>query len=375
MNSLLKKFLLGFSLPCVFAMGTPHKYKTVKHYREAPEPLKFGSDGKFKILHLTDIHCVDPEMDDDENRNIPRDKFIETINVIEECVKQTNPDLVVFGGDNISGYWEEFTYDYIEKTIKAITEPIVKRNIPLALVFGNHDGECGFHTEIQMIMYSEYKNCRSSLNDEDISGCGNCNITIKSSDGKKDAFSIFLVDSNDYMKTKDGKIGYDFVKPDQIEWFLKVSEKQKKENGNVPLPAILFQHMPVQQEVDMLTEGDGKDKNNSIESGGKIYSLGNKKKSGRFREYPCPACMDFDHREELLSWKKAGNVVAAFFGHDHNNDFCVNVDGIDLYQTIGAGYFTYGMEHGGRLIVLSENNPREIETEIIEVPRITATEF
>ena len=42
-----------------------------KYIRERQAPLRFGADGKFRILHLTDIHEVDPEMDDDEDRRIP----------------------------------------------------------------------------------------------------------------------------------------------------------------------------------------------------------------------------------------------------------------------------------------------------------------
>lgn len=68
-------------------------------------------------------------------------------------------------------------------------------------------------------------------------------------------------------------------------------------------------------------------------------------------------------------------MVAAFFGHDHVNDFHINIDGIDLYQTLGAGYFTYGEERGGRLIVLDENNPEKIYTESIEIGRTTDTEI
>ena len=36
-----------------------------KYIKEKQAPLRFGADGKFRILHLTDIHEVDPEMDDE----------------------------------------------------------------------------------------------------------------------------------------------------------------------------------------------------------------------------------------------------------------------------------------------------------------------
>ena len=352
------------------AMGYPKKFKTDRFKREAPAPLKFGADGKFRILHITDIHDVEPIMDDDENRSIPENCDIETLNVIESLVAKTNPDLVVFGGDNISGYWEEFTYNYVESTIKKITKPIRDRNIPLCVVFGNHDGEVGFHTEFQMLMYMEYPNCRSNLNDADVYGTGNCCVTIKNSKGDKDAFAIWLIDSNDYQKNEDGEFPYDCVHDDQIAWYEKRSAELRDANGGEPLPAILFQHIPVQQEMIGFKEVT-KDDEYTFQRDGRYFYLQNEILEGRVRECPCPPYMKKDHTHQFESWKKMGDIFAAFFGHDHINDFKMNVDGIDLYQTLGAGYFTYGMEHGGRLIVLDENNPRELYTESIEIPQIT----
>ncbi len=357
------------------SMGYPRKWKTDRFKREAPAPLQFGADGKFKILHLTDIHDVEPVMDDDENREIPENKDKETIHVIETLVEKTQPDLVVFGGDNISGYWEEFTYNYVKSTIDKITEPIRKRNIPLCVCFGNHDGEEGFHTDFQMLMYMEYPNCRSNLNDENVYGCGNCCVTIKDSKGEKDAFAIWLMDSNDYERKADGEnFGYDHVHDDQIEWYEKRSAQLRAANGGEPLPAILFQHIPVQQELNGFKEVT-KDDEYTFERDGNYYYLANTIHEGRVREVPCPPNMEKDYTNQLESWKKMGDIFAAFFGHDHVNDFRMNVDGIDLYQTLGAGYFTYGLERGGRLIVLDENNPRKLYTESLSVERITDTKF
>ena len=374
MSKIIKTFLAGLALPCLAAMGTPHKFSSAKFRRENPGPLKFGNDGKFRILHLTDIHDVEPVMDDDENREIPESRDKETINVIEKAVERTNPDLVVFGGDNISGYWEEFTYNYVQSTIQRITAPIREKNIPLCVVFGNHDGEEGFHTEFQMMQYMEYPNCRSNLNDADVYGCGNCCVTIKSSDGKKDAFAVWLIDSNDYQRNSDGGLSYDCVHDDQIDWYEKRAEELKKANNGKPLPAILFQHIPVQQENDGFREVSADD-GYTFERDGRYYKFGHEIIEGRIRETPCPPNLENNHRRQFESWKKTGDIVAAFFGHDHVNDFHINIDGINLYQTLGAGYFTYGKERGGRLIILDENNPTEIYTESFEIERITDTEI
>ncbi len=374
MSKIFKAFLLGFALPCLTAMGSPKKWKTAKFQREAPAPLKFNADGKFRILHITDIHDVEPIMDDDENREIPESRDKETINVIESLIDRTNPDLVVFGGDNISGYWEEFTYNYVQSTIQKITKKIREKNIPLCVVFGNHDGEEGFHTEFQMLQYMEYPNCRSNLNDADVYGCGNCCVTIKSSKSDKDAFAIWLIDSNDYQRNAEGGLAYDFVHDDQIEWYEKRAAQLKEANGGNPLPAILFQHIPVQQELDGFKKVTA-DEDYTFERDGKYFKFGHEIIEGRIRECPCPPYMANDHRNQFESWKKTGDIIAAFFGHDHVNDFHINIDGINLYQTLGAGYFTYGMEHGGRLIVLDENNPTDIYTESIEIARITDTKI
>ncbi len=353
--------------------GIPRKWKTDKFKREEPAPLKFGADGKFRILHITDIHDVEPIMDDDENREIPDNKDKETINVIERLVEKTNPDLVVFGGDNISGYWEEFTYDYVKSTIERITAPIRGRNIPLCVVFGNHDGEEGFHNEFQMLMYMEYPNCRSNLNDADVRGCGNCCVTVNGSKSDKPSLAIWLIDSGDYLYNAQGEQRYDYVHDDQIAWYEKRAEELKNENGGVAVPAVLFQHMPVQQELDFVKEVSVGEEY-TFERGGRFFKTEGIIE-GRMREYPCPANPDENHRNQLQSWVKTGDIFAAFFGHDHVNDFHINVEGIDLYQTLGAGYFTYGEERGGRLIVLDENNPRALYTESIEIERITNTKF
>ena len=65
------------------ASGLPTAFR---HIKDNQKPLRFNSNGKFRILHLTDIHEVDPEMDDDENRDIPRDKSIEALNVIKKSI-------------------------------------------------------------------------------------------------------------------------------------------------------------------------------------------------------------------------------------------------------------------------------------------------
>ncbi len=371
-SKILKAILTSALLPFTAACGVPVKNTASK---KAPPEIKFGKDGKFRILHLTDIHEVDPQMDDDENPDIPRDKSIEALNVIEKSIERTNPDLVVFGGDNISGYWQEYDYEYVRKTIEKISAPIAKRGIPHAVVFGNHDSEIDkFFREFQMMLYMLNDNFIGTLNAEEMYGCGNNNIIIKSSDGKKAAYNIWLIDSNDYPRDENGKQihVYDEVHKDQLDWYERTAEKLKAENGGKPLPSILFQHIPVTQEYDAIEEVDENQPYDYKNNEGKCYAF--KKEyyiSGNLGELPCPP--NSRTREQFDLWKKHGDVKAAFFGHDHVNDFVLEIDGIKLVQTFGTGYHSYGNKRGGRLIVLDENNPDEIFTESFTIDRITTT--
>ena len=86
----------------------------------------------------------------------------------------------------------------------------------------------------------------------------------------------------------------------------------------------------------MLTE-TAENGENVIDCSGKLFSFGDKLISGRLRERPCPPDESLDAHDQLESWKRMGDVIAAFFGHDHVNDFHINCDGIDLYQTSGCG--------------------------------------
>lgn len=356
------------------ASGLPTAFR---HIKDNQKPLRFNSNGKFRILHLTDIHEVDPAMDDDENPEIPKRKSEETINVIRKCVELAKPDLVVFGGDNISGFWEEFTYEYMRSTIKKIIAPIAEKNIPLAIVFGNHDAESAYvnpfmQRENQICVYSEYDNFRSSMNDEDVFGCANCSLPVLHSNSDKIAWNIWCVDSNDYIRQSDYSrpvdLGYDYVHEDQIAWRERTALKLREQNGGKNVPSILFQHIPVLQEYDRFEEVS-KETDGAFEKNGRYYKVPDGVfSSGSLNEAPCPTN---ERRDEFESWVRTGDIAAAFFGHDHVNDFTENVEGIDLVQTIGAGYHTYGGERGGRLIILDENVPYKYETEIYCIDKIS----
>ena len=137
---------------------------------------------------------------------------------------------------------------------------------------------------------------------------------------------------------------------------------------------MLFQHIPVYQEFDGLKKVSEGTPGALKDSQGNYYILNEEYcESGVMGELPSPP--ENKDRTQFDLWKKHGDIVAAVFGHDHVNNFIMNIDGIKLIQTFGAGYHTYGEKGGSRLIILNENDPWNFETESYQIPRITTTKL
>lgn len=318
--------------------------------------LKFNSDGKFKILVI-----ADPQDTDKPQK--------ETIEIINNALDENKPDLVVFLGDNIAGYWAGVTKEKTETAIDNIAKPVDERGIPFAIVFGNHDHEGLCHesngmTEeeakaFQLSCYQKYKTCLAVAG-EDLTGYCNYNLTIKSSTSDRDVFNLWLMDSNPYAE--EG--GYGYVQPDQTEWYIRKSNELKEQNGGIPLPALLFQHIPVPEVYELADELDAKTAGavkGQTALHKKYYKTNSSVTQGTFQEGPCSAGVAHNQFE---TWKQQGDIIGAFFGHDHPNDYLGTYDGIQLCAVPAAGYYSYGWNHGCRTITLDENDLSTFETEL-----------
>lgn len=317
------------------------------------EPLRFKG-GKFKIMLLGDLHdCYDMKNDN------AADKMDDTLALIGKAVNELKPDLVIYMGDNARASTE---YE-MRAVISRITYPVSVSDTPFDLVFGNHDRECEVDLPTQLKLYREHENCYAFNADDGLSGYGNHNLVIKSSDGEKDIFNLWFIDSHSLYSDRS-KSYYDAVHEDQIEWYKKTAKELADKNGGKVLPSLLFQHIPVPEEYELLREAKPYEKLDCVQ-GHKTYSdkyyMLKPEVEGYLGE--APAVPDFNSGE-FAAWKETGDVLGAFFGHDHMNDFAGYVDGILLAQCKTAGFrvYTDGCRSGVRLITLEENNPENVQT-------------
>lgn len=319
--------------------------------------LRFSENGKFKILVITDLH----EKQANGNKETEK-KTHDALLLVETSVKALSPDLVVYDGDNAFGVEED-----VRKTIDDITRVVRERDIPFAVVMGNHEhDESSFDINKVFNMYAQYDNCLIRNDDKNVSGCGNYYIALKGK-GNKTKCLLFFIDSGASRSKNQDISADDWVKDDQIEWFEKVADSFREKNGGEYVPALVFQHMPVTEIYNLLKEVHLVEGVDAIKDAIKGHSMFSSKHyvlrdgvKGSLLEAPCPP--DFNNGQ-FDSWKTHG-VKGAFFGHDHTNDFEGELEGILLAQCKGTGFNGYsdGIKTGVKLITIEENTLPEFKT-------------
>ena len=313
--------------------------------------LKFNTDGTFKIMLF-----ADPQ--DDENLEET------TTALMCEALDKYRPDLVVYLGDNTvaNGYDNQY------KAIEAVTKPVVDRNIPYSIVFGNHDEEHDVSKEDLLAIYQSFGNCLTYDAVPELTGCGNCNLPIYSSDGSEMVFNLWMIDSNMYNSDPDVG-GYDYVHEDQIAWYKETAAALTAQNGGNPVPAMDFQHIVIPEIFDELyvelPVSLGKLSENR---NGKSYSLLPvfTRLNGYWLEVPCPPNV---YDGQLDAWKEMGDVIAEFHGHDHNNSYEVNIEGVDVINVPSCGCNSYSKDisRGAGLITLYEHDPTNYDYKLVNL--------
>lgn len=318
-------------------------------------------NGKFKILILSDI----------QDTNTPQKA---TADLLNAAIDAAQPDFIVLTGDNIAGWWKGVDVSQTKAAVDAVAQAIDSRNIPFALVFGNHDHEglCdeanGMEEEeakeLILSWFQAYDTCLA-VEGEEMTGVGSYNLPIQSSTGEENVFNLWFMDSNPYTPAEEGG-GYGYVHADQTAWYQKTAEALKAENNGTPLPSLLFQHIIVPEVYEMFTEVE-KGTENAVRGHGvrkDKYYVANPEYiyQGSLNEGPCPP--DKNHGQ-FDSWLAQGDIIGAFFGHDHVNDFAGEYKGIKLVAAPAVGFYSYGNHHGVRTITLNESDLTTFDSEIL----------
>lgn len=282
--------------------------------------ISFNKDGKFKIVQFTDIHAVHAEGETNHAYDI--------MNKILDIEK---PDFVIYTGDIVT-----------DNTPAALWTKVTslpnERNIPFAVVFGNHDSERDTPRDKLYEIVVGLDGCLNEPKQEsvdDLFGYTNQVIPVYNSNGSGEkAFLFYLFDSNALSDLPGASHREDWIRSNQIEWYIKNSKRLTKENNGVPYPALAFFHIPL-VEFNI------------------AYSNENQRKIGwRIERECCPPV----NSGLFTAFMECKDVKGVFVGHDHDNDYVAYMQGIALgYGRFSGGLNTYHtLCRGARVFELTE---------------------
>ena len=284
--------------------------------------LQFRSDQRFKIVQFTDIHWHNSEEPDRQSAAL-----------IARVAKTESPDLIVLTGDILAGGGCE---DAAE-SLRQVVQTVEACGVPWAAVFGNHDDEGTADRHELMAIMSESPLSLTQPGPAEIPGVGNYVLSIQSFKENVPAAVLYFIDSGSYAQTDIG--GYDWIKREQIAWYLQESARITAGAGN-PLPALAFFHIPI-PEYDEVWDFHT------------CYGV-------KYENVCAPQV----NTGFFAAMHEAGDVMGTFVGHEHVNDFWGDLHGIRLCYGRASGYNTYGREgfpRGARVIALQEGE-RQFET-------------
>lgn len=321
--------------------------------------ITFPKSGKIKIMQVSDP----------QDMHIVRSAMVKMLNAAYDKVK---PDLIVFTGDNILGNHvddsiigpiknkkKSVTEKRIKKALSYILKPVEKRKIPFCMVYGNHDDRNSLTKQEQADCYKEYEYFVGLNSDEPQLDCDTYNLPIYDSKGEKIIYNLWLIDSAG--EDENGNC-YEYVKPEAIEWYKRKSAELREGNGGEPVMSLMFQHIPVPETKEFFIECEKDDKCAVFDHHTKkYYKLDPEKANGFAFEYAETTDEDFGQLEAI---REQGDVCALVFGHDHLNSFTGNLHGVNIIQTSGASFRSYGNEisRGVRVFEIDEKDTSTFST-------------
>jgi hypothetical protein len=324
--------------------------------------LRFRADRRFKIVQFTDTQ--------DGQDTDPR-----TVALIGAVLDDQRPDLVVFTGDQLTS--KPKTAADVRRAIDNIVRPVEERKIPWLVTFGNHDEDhtarTGVDREGQLAIYRSYPHNLNQPSPKGVTGTGNMHATVKASRGETPAFNVWALDSGKYAPPKLGEqaVGEDFllgwtwmptwdwIKQDQVEWYVRSSERLEREAGH-KVPSLMFFHIPL-QEFRQMYENDAYKRAHP-----ELGLVAQHAVAGERNEDECPGPFNSGLFAALLA---RGDVKGVFVGHDHVNDYVGDYFGVTLGYSANSGFATYGLGgadnhrlRGARVFVVDEDRPERVDS-------------
>ena len=286
------------------------KYESHLTIDKDTNTLQMTGNDEIKILQLSDIQVKSFS------------DAIDPCRKIKKLIKQTNPDLIVITGDNLSNGG---TQDHVE----TMTRFMDSFEIPWAIVLGNHDHQAKVSIDKQSEIYESSKFGLFKSGDIEESK-GNYYYTIKRNN--EAIYSLIFMDSKREGFTMEHKM-----------WYENTINKINDEN-NKTVPNMLFYHIPLPETIDAYN----------------AYTTDNSIGSGIANEIIYPQTTDIGFFDKVI---ELGSTNFMAFGHDHVNTLHIKYQNVMFCYGLKTGFTSYYDEsiQGGCLYTINTYNEILIE--------------
>lgn len=256
--------------------------------------------------------------------------------IMDELVERTDPDLIVLPGDNVSGISTDIL------TLQLVSK-MESYGVPWAPVFGNHDAEGNATLEWQGDRFEEAEHCLFDRGPTDLYGVGNYFVNIFE-DGAP-IYSLCFMDNGRYIDYGD-RTAETYVDYAQIAWYKWNIEGLNAEFG-ASVPSMSFSHFAFPEMREAV------EKYGILSDDGR-YVIPEDMGQGSCAYLPGAAPVNSGFFETA----KASGLTHAFFGHDHENDARITVDGVTLSYGLKTGPsprpWNSAKEYGGTVITIGD---------------------
>lgn len=281
--------------------------------------LRFNPDGTMKIVQFTDTHY-----------KYGKKASRAAVEMMDEVLEAEKPDFVIITGDLVYSKG-------VREALPELLEPVVRRGLPWAMVFGNHDEQFDMTLPEMYDAMQIMPGCIMPPRPVGVDS-PDYSVDLLASDGSdRVTGALYCLDSHSAARVPGiGK--YAWLTYDQIGWY-RAQSAMRTQAAGAPLPSLMFMHIPLQE----YTAAQGDPKN---------FLLGTKGEN---------ICCQAANSGMFASIKEMGDVFAVFCGHDHDNDFVTQYAGVMLgYGRYSGGKTVYNHlgKNGARIIVLHESEPR-----------------
>ena len=320
------------------------------------------TDRDFVILNLTDVQLCECQWD----KNDPGydNSFDVMDHTVRTLIQRVKPDLITVTGDMSSCDQP--------KAYPAFADYIDAFDIPWCVTWGNHDQQEPEGIAFVDTILPYYRSCKNFIHEDGDPALGNGNYLIGIKEGDAVVHTLFMVDSHNcvYLPDENGepKFAYAKLNEAQLCWYQEQAAWLKEQGCT---KSSVLMHIPVYAYNDAWKAAFREDLDPNAVTleqsyGADCWNEGYEDSFGVRYEGIC----SYPYEDGVFAViKEAGITQNVIVGHDHNNNFAICYQGVNLVfaTKTGKGCYWKNPVNGGTVLTIGADGSSKIHHEYVDV--------